>query len=268
MSAVIARVLTAAGLALLTGCAAIPEIDAGGPAPTTDGSRGSLTGDVTVLAAASLGEAFTALAESFEAAHPDVTVTLGLGPSSALAAQVAAGAPVDVLATADTSTMERALDGSSSVGEQVVFARNTLAVAVPVRNRAEVDELADLGRDGVSFAVCAREVPCGAAAQRVLEAAAISRSAVTYENDATAVLTKVIWDEVDAGLVYASDVRADAPAVLRGTVRPVPIPEDLNTTTSYPVVALTGTDAARAFVDHVLSAEGARTLADAGFLGP
>ena len=267
------RALVAAALALVTaGCAATGSLEAGGSAPTTGAPADPLAGEVTVLAAASLGDAFTALADSFEAAHPGVTVTLGLGPSSGLAAQVAAGAPADVLATADTSTMADALagitPGTGPGAEPVVFARNTLAVAVPGQDPGDVDDLGDLSRSDVTFAVCAPEVPCGAAAARVLAAAGISRSPVTYENDATAVLTKVVWDEVDAGLVYASDVRPQAPAVLRGTVRAVPIPQELNTTTSYPVVALTATDLARAFVDHVLSAEGTQVLAEAGFLRP
>ena len=267
------RALAMTALALVTaGCAATASIVAQAPASSARTPTDALAGEVTVLAAASLGEAFTALADSFEAAHPGVSVTLGLGPSSGLAAQVAAGAPADVLATADTSTMERALagiaPGDGPDDEPIVFARNTLAVAVPGQDPGDVDDLSDLDRSDVTFAVCAPEVPCGAAAERVLAAAGIGRTPVTYENDATAVLTKVVWEEVDAGLVYASDVRPQAPAVLRGTVRAVPIPQDLNTTTSYPLVALSRTDLARAFVDHVLSAEGTRVLAEAGFLRP
>lgn len=243
--------------------------------PTPTASDPELTGEIVVLAAASLTEAFTVLADRFAVEHPDVTVTTGFGPSSGLAAQVAAGAPVDVLATADERTMELALTGLAATGpvdaEPVDFASNSMALAVPVGNPGQVEGVADLARPDVTFAVCREEVPCGSAAARVLDAAGIDRLPVTYESDARGVLTKVLLGEVDAGLVYASDVRPTSLAVVDGQLLAVPLPADVNTTTTYPLVALPGPgdDAvAQAFVDFVLSAEGAQVLRDAGFVVP
>ena len=260
--------------------------------PEGDDAEDEISGEITVLAAASLTDAFTVIVDRFELDHPGVSVTLGTGGSASLAAQVAAGAPVDVLATADERTMRLALDGLATAGlaspstdgsstgdsgttggdpDVEVFARNTLALAVPLGDPGDVASLADLDRDDVTFAACAVEVPCGAAARDVLAAAGIDRDPVTYESDVTAVLTKVLWGEVDAGLVYASDVRPGAPAVRDGGVRTVPIPDDLNVTTSYPIAVLPRAQespAARAFVDAVLSDRGVQVLRDAGFLAP
>ena len=238
----------------------------------------ALQGELTVLAAASLLDPFTVLVDSFETDNPGVDVTLGLGPSSALAAQVGAGAPADVLATASSATMSTALDAlraaevAGAVGTRaVVFARNTLAIAVPTANPGAVDTLADLDRADVTFAMCQEQVPCGAAARTVLAAAGVDAAPVTFESDVGGVLTKVRLGEVDAGLVYASDVRPTAFAVLDGTLSGIEIPAELNTTTAYPIVVVPGAphrDLARAFVAHVLSDRGRQVLLDAGFLEP
>lgn len=264
-----------------------------GPTATARPEGDHLSGEITVLAAASLADAFVVLADAFEVEHPGVRVTLGFGASSTLATQVGAGAPADVLATADERTMDAALAGASAGGagatggtggaegtegtggagalEPVVFARNTMALAVPTADPGDVEDLADLSRPGVTFAMCAEVVPCGAAARRVLERAGVEQEPVTFEPDVGAVLTKVVLTEVDAGIVYASDVRPTSRAVLDGTLRVVEIPPDLNTTNRYPIAALPSSrapDVAAAFVEHVLSRDGRQMLRDAGFLGP
>ena len=246
--------------------------------PTPVPTPTPLRGEITVLAASSLADAFAVLADGFEADNPGVTVTLGLGPSSGLAAQVAAGAPADVLATASESTMSIALGGLRAVGtpgiddaEPVVFAQNTLAIALPTTNPGGVTSIEDLARRDVTFAMCQVQVPCGSVARDVLAAAGIDRDPVTFEQDVGGVLTKVILGEVDAGLVYASDVRATSLAVLAGEIDGIEIPARLNTTTDYPIVVLpaAGEDpVARAFVEHVLSPRGTRALRDAGFVIP
>lgn len=248
------------------------------PRPTPASRPTPLGGEITVLAASSLADVFAVLADSFEAANPGVTVTIGLGPSSGLAAQVAAGAPADVLATASESTMAIALGGLRAMGtpriddaEPVVFAQNTLAIAVPTANPGEVTSIEDLARRDVTFAMCQVQVPCGSVARDVLAAAGIDRDPVTLEQDVGGVLTKVILSEVDAGLVYASDVRPTSLAVLGGEIHGIEIPARLNTTTDYPIVVLpaAGQDpVARAFVDHVLSPRGTQAVRDAGFVIP
>lgn len=223
------------------------------------------TGTVTVLAASSLTEAFRSLGASFESAHPGTRVVFSFGPSSALASQVREGAPVDVVATASPATMDQVVAAQSGV-EPRTFARNTLALAVPASNRAGVRSLADLAKPGVTLAVCQPAVPCGQLATQVLASARVSVTPVTLEPDVKGVLAKVALAEVDAGLVYETDVRAAG-----DTVVAVPVPGAPSASTAYQIATLDlppNPTAAAAFVDFVLSPHGQATLSAAGFRGP
>jgi molybdate transport system substrate-binding protein len=245
-------------LVALGGCQAAPQAE---PPPTPSGPRGA----ITVLAASSLAEAFSTLGRQFEAAHPGSKVTLGFGPSSGLATQIGQGAPADVFAAASTTTMRQVLDASAAT-TATTFARNILEIAVPKDNPAKVSTLADLARPGVRVALCAPQVPCGAAATTVLANAQLTVRPVTVEEDVKATLTKVRLGEVDAGIVYVTDVRAAA-----GTVTGIAIPAAVNAPTAYPIAALTASRnpaLAGAFVDAVLSPAGQRVLAAAGFAPP
>jgi molybdate transport system substrate-binding protein len=148
-------------------------------------------------------------------------------------------------------------------GDPRIFGHNVLMVAVPLDNPGKVTGLQDFAREDLDLAVCAPEVPCGAAAQKLFEALDVAAVPDTYEDDVRAVLTKVRLGEVDAGLVYYSDVVAAG-----DTVRAIAFPEARIAENQYPIAALTDAPnpaAARAFVDLVLSAEGQQVLADAGF---
>lgn len=276
-----ARGVRAAGAAVAVAAVVVGGVIASARAdgPAAAGARpGEPTGEVVVLAAASLAEPFERLAAELEADHPGLTVTLSVGPSSALAAQVAAGAPVDVLATASPATMAtatRALTSPPGAEVQpVVVATNTLALAVPgpaaPGGPGDVSGLADLDGD-VRYAVCQEQVPCGAGAAVVLAAAGVEHPPVTFEDDVGGVLTKVAFGEVDAGVVYASDVHPGAALVREGRVVGVGLgPAAGAWTTSYPVLALPDAPnpaGARAVLDLLTSERGAALLRDAGF-GP
>lgn len=216
---------------------------------------------LTVLAAASLTEPFTALAEEFENRHQGVDVVTGFDSSATLAAQVAAGAPADVVATADPRTMQTMVDAAVLAGPPTVFARNHLALVVPPDNPGGVAGLADL--QDADFVVCAPAVPCGALAATLLDDAGVTARPRSLEVDVKAVLTKVLLDEVDAGLVYASDVEAAG-----DRVREVPLPGPSRLSTDYPVAVTSDSERpalAEAFVRLVLSPEGQQILDDAGF---
>lgn len=210
---------------------------------------------ITVLAAASLTESFTTLAHEYERAHPGVRVRLVFGASSSLARQVAAGAPADVIATASPSTIR----GLGGVGRPAVFAHNRLAIAVPPGNPGHVHGLADLARPALRVAVCAPQVPCGDAARRAFAAAHVAGRPDTYEQDVKAVLAKVELGEVDAGLVYRTDIQAAGRRVLGLPVEPPVV-------AAYPIVALRA--AGSGFVAFVRSARGRAVLAAAGFDPP
>ncbi len=223
-------------------------------------------GPLTVLAAASLTETFTRLGRELELRHPGTQPRFSFAASSTLAAQAAEGAPADVLATADRRTMQVAVDAGVVTGEPIVFASNTLVIAVPRGNPAGVRSLADLARPDVKVALCAPRVPCGAATGRALAQAGIPVVPVSWERDVKAVLTKVLLDEVDAGLVYTTDVRA-----AKGRVEAIPLPEASGAVNEYMIANLRqapNSAAGRAFVDLVLSDRGRAVLAGAGFVVP
>ncbi|MCG2802145.1 MAG: molybdate ABC transporter substrate-binding protein [Cellulomonas sp.] len=239
-----------------------------GPAPTGVAASASsdVSGTVTVLAAASLTETFTELGAAFEEAHPGVKVVLSFGASSALATQIVdGGAPADVFASASTSTMDTVVSAAAA-DAPVTFASNTLQIAVPPANPAGVTGLADLADPKVKVALCQAEVPCGKVAAKVLAKAGVTVVPVTLENDVKSTLSKVELGEVDAGLVYVTDVRAAGDAV-----RGIEIPADVNASTDYPVAVLTQSAnprAAQAFVDYLLSDAGVDVLTKAGFSRP
>ena len=234
----IVAVLVAATLA--TSCGAAP---AGSAAPA-----------FTVLAAASLTEAF----EDF---GRGTTVTYSFAGSQQLVAQVEAGAPVDVVATADPDAMDR-LARAGLVETPRTFAGNRLAIAVEHGNPRRIEGLVDLARNGLKVVLADPAVPAGRYANQALERAGIRVRPVSLELDVKAVASKVAFGEADAGIVYATDVAAGSA---------VAIPDAANVLATYPVAvvrASTNRRAAEAFVDRLLGPPGRGALAAHGFLSP
>jgi molybdate transport system substrate-binding protein len=241
----------------LTGCGGSEA--SSGPRPS---GTASVSGTVTVLAAASLTGSFEQIAARFETAHPGTDVVLSFGASSALAQQVLSGAPADVFAAASPATMRTVTDAGQAPEPQV-FARNRLQIAVPPDNPGKVTGLADLTKPALKIALCAPKVPCGAAAAEALEAAGLTPSVDTEEQDVKAALAKVTLGEVDAALVYRTDVLAAGT-----TVKGISFPEADEAVNDYPVAVLAEAPnprGAAAFAAFVLSAEGQAVLAAAGF---
>ncbi|MGW4893981.1 molybdate ABC transporter substrate-binding protein [Kitasatospora sp. NPDC004240] len=266
-------VAAAAALALGLGVTACgsdggKSTGATGSAATTGGSAGTakVSGDINVFAAASLKESFTELGKKFESANPGAKVRFNFGGSSSLATSINSGAPADVFAAASPATMKTVTDAGGANGEPKTFVRNTLTIAVPKGNPKKVTGLKDLTAPGVKVALCAKQVPCGAAAETALKAAGVNLTPVTLEQDVKGALTKVELGEVDASLVYRTDVKADA-AKIDG----VDFPEADKAVNDYPIVALAkapNKDGAAAFVAYVRSAEAEQVLTAAGFQSP
>ena len=232
-----------------------------------EGDGGTAGGEtLTVLAAASLTETFTALAEEFEAEHEGVEVELVLGSSTALAEQVNDGAPGDVLATADETSMQVAADADSLADGAEPFATNTLTLVTPPDNPAGIGALADLASADVEYVVCAPTAPCGALSAQLLAEADISAAPASEEVDVKAVLARVTQGEADAGLVYRTDAAAAGDDVTE-----VPVPEADDLATTYVVAPLRAAgdraDLAAEFVELVLAEDGRQLLEEAGF-GP
>jgi molybdate transport system substrate-binding protein len=224
------------------------------------------TGTINVLAAASLTEVFTDLAKDFEKDHPGVKVKLAFDSSATLAEQVNQGAPADVLATADTDTMQTVVDQDGTDGDPKVFATNHLVMAVPPGNKAGITSINDLDKPGVKYVVCVDTAPCGKLAVKVLAASGVKAKPASEEVDVKATLSKVELDEADAGLVYASDIVSAGDKVQK-----VDLPTDDENLNTYPIAALSDArkpTLAKQWVDLVLSSKGQQALADAGFGKP
>ena len=257
-----ALVASAAALPLALGVAACGSgVAPTGRAASSAGPDAPVTGTVTVLAAASLTDSFNALAAAFEAAHPGVTVEPSYGASSTLVQQVNNGAPADVIALAGQSAAAP-LD-PDLVASSDIFATNVLEIAVPPDNPGKVAGLGDLGRAGLKVVLCAATVPCGTAADATLAKAGVVASVVSREPDVKATLAKVRLGEADAAVVYRSDV-----AAARGSVSGIPVPDAVNTTLRYPVIALGRGSATTAFVAYVLSRAGEATVQSFGLGAP
>ena len=256
-------VLPLATALVLTACGG--SADDATAAPATTDAEGP-TGTLTVFAAASLTDVFTDLGELLEADNPGLDVQFNFAGSSALATQVTQGAPADVFASANQPQMDVVTDAGLADGEPQVFAANVLQIAVPAGNPAGVTGLADLAREELTIAVCAPQVPCGSAAEDVFAAAGVTPAPDTLEEDVRAALTKVELGEVDAALVYTTDVTSAGDAV-----EGIDVPEAEEAVNDYPIAPLAeapNPEAAAAFVELVLSEEGQQALADAGFRTP
>jgi molybdate transport system substrate-binding protein len=255
--------LVAAAALSLAGCG-------NGDTPAASGSSTpavpAISGNITVFAAASLSESFTQIGKDFEAAHPGVKVKFNFAGSSALAQQINQGAPADVFASAAPTNMKQVTDTGAITANPVTFVKNTLEIAVPAGNPAKISGLADFAKPELKIALCAEQVPCGAAAKTVFAAAGITPAPDTLEQDVKAVLSKVSLGEVDAALVYKTDVKAAG-----GKVEGITFPESGKAVNAYPIAACAkapNPNGAKAFVDYVVSDKGKAVLAKAGFDSP
>ena len=254
-----ARTLATLLLVAVIGAACSSDDD-GGAAPA------ALSGELTVSAAASLTGAFTELGTAFEAAHPGTTISFNFDSSGALATQIESGAPADVFASADSSTMARLADAGLLAGDPVVFARNRLAIVVKPGNPEDIGSLADLAAAGV-VALCADTAPCGKYADQVLAEAGVDLpdDRITRGQNAKATLTAVASGDADAGIVYVTDALAST------DVERVDLAESDNAVADYPigiVRSTAATDLADAFVEYVTGPDARRVLESAGFLAP
>ncbi|MET8855999.1 molybdate ABC transporter substrate-binding protein [Streptomyces sp. NPDC004579] len=258
----------AAALLALSACSSSDSSDTAEKAKESASSSSSpkLSGTVTVFAAASLKESFTALGQQFEKAHPGTKVTFSFGGSDSLAASITGGAPADVFAAASPKTMAIVTDKGDAATTPETFVRNQLEIATLPGNPDKIASLKDLTKSGLKVVLCDKTVPCGAAAQKALDASKLKLTPVSYEQDVKSALTKVELKEADAAVVYKTDVKAAG-----DKVEGVEFPESADAVNDYPIALLKdapNTDAAKAFIALVQSPEGQQVLTEAGFLKP
>lgn len=223
-------------------------------------SAGDSRQELRVFAAASLHGAFSEIEVHFEASHPDVDVVLNIAGSASLREQALNGAPVDVIALANNEIMAALIDGEF-VNDPRDFATNELTIAVPAGNPGEVASLEAFASEDLLIGLCASGVPCGDLAERLLRASGVSAAIDTRAPDVRSLVTRLQADELDAGLVYVTDIRTS-------DLQQVPLPAELVERVSYPIAIATESNnhpLADEFVQLVLSASGQAILSEFGF---
>src|SRR5579859_1132363 len=242
--AVLVLVLAACGGSSSTGSAATPP-------PTS----------LTVLAAASLKPPFDQLAAQLKS-KANITVTFNYAGTQTLVTQLTQGAQADVFASADVAHMTTMDKAGLLQGPSLVFAHNSLEIAVAKGNPKSIHSLADLARSGLVIVLADRSVPAGNYAQQILTKAGVTVHSASFEQSVSSVLAKVAIGDADAGIVYSSDITTN------NRVDGVPIPGDQNLVAEYPIAVLksaSNSAGAKAFVDYVLSRDGQAALMAAGF---
>jgi len=224
---------------------------------------------LTVSAAASLGDAMKAIAPLFEAQHPGVTLRFNLAASGVLLQQLAAGAPVDVLATADEDTLDRAAAQKLiDPATRRVLATNALVLVAPAGSGlAGLDALTGPSVKRIALGKSA-SVPAGRYAQQALESrgqwSALQPKLVPADN-VRQVLDYVARGEVEAGFVYATDAASAAGKVrvvaTVGGHAPIRYPVAVVSTSAQPALA-------RAFVQFLASPAAQAVLKQQGFGAP
>ncbi len=257
-----------------TSAAATSSASASASPSKTSGSAGASSsaaasaapaesGTLTVFAAASLKATFTELGQTFQQQNPGTTVTFNFAGSSDLVTQITGGAPADVFASADQNNMKKATDAGVVEGTPVNFAANILTIVTAPGNPKGITGFADLANPDLQVVVCAPQVPCGSATQKVEQNTGVTLTPVSEESSVTDVLNKVETGQADAGLVYVTDAAGAGDKVTE-----VPFPEASAVVNVYPIATLkaaTQPELATKFVELVTGPEGQQVLKEAGF---
>jgi molybdate transport system substrate-binding protein len=241
------------------------------------GCRGSSADQgitLTVLAAASLNQAFPRIAEAFQHGSPSIAVRFSFAGTDALAAQIEQGASADVFAGAGIANADRLWD-RGLVGFPRIFGTNQVVIVVPAVNPAGITSPRDLTRPGIRLVIGAETVPIGEYTRTVLTrldsiygdgySDAVLANVVSKEESVEAVLTKVRLGEADAGFVYVTDAHAAG-----RDVRSIEVPDEGRVVATYPIAIVQASahpEEAERFVAFVVGPRGQRILREAGF-GP
>jgi len=235
----------------------------GSPAPSA--TRDAMSGSITVFAASSLTSAFNAAEKGLEVDHPGFKASYSYGSSQALVTQITNSAPADVIATANTSTMQQ-LVTAGLVETPVPFCKNELEIIVAPGNPKNITSLADLANPGLAVVLADPSVPVGSYSALALKRAGITLTPKSLQLDDAEVVEQVASGNADAALVFVTDVVGAS-----GKVTGVPIPDAQNVIGTYEIAALKSSSnltAADAFVTEVVSGSVHAALLTAGFLPP
>jgi len=247
----------------LTTVVLLAAVPACGSQQKASGPSASGGDTIIVFAAASLKKSFTEIGDQFSKDNPGASVEFSFAGSADLVTQLTQGAHADVFASADTKNMDKAAKAGLLAGDPVNFASNTLTIAVAPGNPKAINGIRDLSRPGLNVVVCAPQVPCGSATQKVEAETGVTLTPVSEESSVTDVLNKVSSGQADAGLVYVTDTAGAGEKVTA-----VPFAEASGAVNTYPIATLRESgnpSLARKFVDLVTGPAGQQVLAKAGF---
>ncbi len=260
----------------LLGAACVGDDDAM-PTASLAATPAPVEGEIVVLAASSLTDAFKEAGTKFTETNPKAKVTFSFAASSALSTQINEGAPADVFASADSAQMKIVTDKGNAT-DPVVFATNLPAVVVP-KSGSPVQSFNDLAKPGVRLVLAGPEVPIGRYARDILTNASKASGGVSAdfsgktlanlksnESNVRAVLTKIQLGEADAGIIYTTDA-----ATATIDVKVIDIPTQYNVIAQYPIASTKGgknAAGAKAWLAFILSPDGQAVLAKYGFGKP
>ena len=216
--------------------------------------------EITVFAAASLTQTFTEISSKFELANPGTKVTISFAGSATLAEQIKQGAPADVFASASQAAMSSVV---REIPNPKTFASNRVVIAFPSANPKNIVTSQDLNNKDLIWIQCDHQVPCGAAADKALAVDGVTAQPKSLEPDVNSVLNKLLAGEVDAAIVYLTDVFANL------NLKSLEFSNKVSAATSYSIgTSSAASPAAQAFVAYVLSKSGQDVLIAAGFDAP
>ena len=245
----------------LAACGSSGTPGAGGPSATPD----PFSGSITVLAASSLTSTLNTVEAALETDHPGFKATYSFAGSQTLVTNIINGAPADVIATANASTMAQ-LTAKGLVDTPQAFCQNKLEIITAPGNPKNITSLADLVKPGVSVVIGDPSVPVGEYAADVLTAANLKLTPKSLQLDDAEVVEQVESGNADAALVFVTDVIGSG-----SKVTGVPIPDAQNKIGTYEIAVLKSSanaGAAAAFVTSAVSGAVQAALKTAGFLPP
>lgn len=233
---------------------------------------------LTIYAATSLTDAFENLAAAFRENHPDTEIVLNFASSSKLAAQLLAGAPADIFASANSAQMDLVVaDGRIREGAVKSFAANRLVLIVPADNPADISGIEDLGSKRLLLVLAVTGTPIRDYTNVMLNsyndefgddfAKRALENLVSEESNVRQVVARIALGEADAGIVYQTDVTDE----IRDQVIRFPIADRHNQIASYPVAALDDSalpELSEAFIVYLRSVDGQSILGSFGFCAP
>ena len=201
--------------------------------------------NVTVFAASSLTESFTQIGKQFEKAHSGIKIVFSFQASSTLLTQIKAGAPADIFISAEPFT------GGSD------YLVNRVVLGVP--KTSTINRISDLNNNKVAWVQCAHEVPCGSTADAALVGEGVTSKPISLEPKVTSAVAKLLAGEVDAAVIYRTDVLANK------KLRAIEFANKDATKTTYQIAQIRKNRWAATFMNYLQSKAVLKQLQNRGF---